>query len=385
MSQESATPKPRILCVDDDPSLLDLLSRQLRGDYDMTTAVSGEEALKVLSETPAVAVIVADMNMPRMDGATLLAHVKKHAPTVVRVMLTGESDQAVAAQAVNTGQIFRFLPKSCTREQLRQAIADSVQQHRLLVAERALLEGTLVGAIQALMDALAVVNPVAFGRAQRIRSLAAELARLAGLPRSWSLEAAALLSQLGYISVSQEVLDRVLGGGRPSSTERRQLDRVPTITCNLLRRVPRLEPVIEIIAGLDSAFPSRDAHHPTPVDVLRLAADFDRYLVQSRDPQRAYEALQAHIAQYSPTLMPLLASHIGAELQNRVVREVALNRVTVGMVLVHEVRTDTGALLVPADFEVTPGFLERLQNFPPGVVDRAVQVRVSGGPAIAAK
>lgn len=49
--------------------------------------------------------------------------------------------------------------------------------------------------------------------------------------------------------------------------------------------------------------------------------------------------------------------------------------VTSGMVLIEAVRTETGALLVPPDFEVTSGFLERLRNFPPGVVDRAVRVR----------
>lgn len=377
--------KPRILCVDDDPALLDLLSRQLRGEYYVATALSGEAALTMLSEGTALAVIVADMNMPRMDGAAVLAEVARREPTVVRVMLTGESGQTVAAQAINNGQIFRFLVKNCTKEQLREAIGDSVQQHRLLVAERALLEDTLIGAIQALMDALAIVNPTAFGRAHRIRRLVAELARLAGLRRSWSLEAAALLSQLGYLSLPQAVLERALGGHRLSSTERRQVDRVPAITCNLLRRVPRLEPVIAIISGLDAAFPLHREEHPTSVDVLRLATDFDRYLVRSKDPQRALEALQAHIARYPPILLRVLASHIGAELEESIVREVSLNRVTVGMVFLHEVRTDTGALLVPAEFEVTPGFLERMRNFPPTVVDRVVQVRISGAGAAPSK
>jgi hypothetical protein len=53
-----------------------------------------------------------------------------------------------------------------------------------------------------------------------------------------------------------------------------------------------------------------------------------------------------------------------------------LNRVSAGMVLVGEVRTETGALLVPAHFEVTASFLERLQNFPAGVGDRLVRVNV---------
>lgn len=370
-------PKPRILCVDDDAALLDLLDRHLRTDYDVSKARSGEEALAVLAVASDIAVVVADMNMPGMDGATLLARFRSEAPAIARVMLTGESDQAIAAQAINSGQIFRFLAKSCTREQLRRAIAEAVEQHHLVVAERTLLESTLLGAIQALMDALAVVNPVAFGRAQRIRRLALELARVAGLPKDWSLEAAALLSQLGYLAVPQEVLERLLAGARLTNTERRQIDRVPAVTCDLLRKIPRLEPVISAISGLDAAFGPSDAKAPTAVDVLRVAADFDRYLVQTGDPRLAIDALRAHLARYSSVLLPLLAAHIGAEIRDATIREVTLHHVTVGMVLIEEVRTDTGALLVPAEFEVTHGFLERLNNFPLGVVDKSVRVRIA--------
>jgi hypothetical protein len=188
------------------------------------------------------------------------------------------------------------------------------------------------------------------------------------------LESAALLSQLGYLSVGQEVLERMLAGGRLSNTERRQLDRVPSISCELLKKIPRLEPVVELIAGLDASFGPKDANQPTAIDILRIAADYDRYLVQTGEPELALQALRAHLARYSPSLLTLLAAHIGAEIKGTI-REVPLNMVTAGMVLIEAVRTETGALLVPPDFEVTTGFLERLRNFPPGVADRAVRVR----------
>ncbi len=385
MTQTGQAPRPGVLCVDDDPALLDLLDRHLRTDYDVSKAAGGEEALAMLASASGIAVVVADMNMPRMDGVTLLARVRQDAPTIVRVMLTGESDQAVAAQAINSGQIFRFLAKSCTREQLRRAISDAVEQHHLIVAERTLLESTLLGAIQALMDTLAVVNPVAFGRAQRIRRLAVELARIAGLQKEWSLEAAALLSQLGHLAVPQEALERLLAGGRLTNTERRQVDRVPAVTCELLRKIPRLEPVIDIISGLDAAFRPSDLEAPTTIDILRVAADFDRYFVQTGDPRLAIDALRAHLARYSPALLPILAAHIGAEIRNATIREVSLHHVTVGMVLIEELRTDTGALVVPAEFEVTHGFLERLNHFPPGVVDKSVRVRIASASEPAAR
>jgi CheY-like chemotaxis protein len=108
-------PKPGVLCVDDDAAVLDLLDRHLRTDYAMSKATNGEEALAVLAHTADIAVVVADMNMPGMNGVALLAKVRSEAPTIARVMLTGESGQAIAAQAINSGQIFRFLVPSPMR------------------------------------------------------------------------------------------------------------------------------------------------------------------------------------------------------------------------------------------------------------------------------
>jgi len=377
VSGAHASDRPIVLCVDDDRPLLDLIERHLSSDYRVLVSDSGEGAIEILAQTPGTSVVIADMKMPKMDGVTLLAKIRVQSPAVVRIMLTGDTDQAVASQAINSGQVFRFLPKSCTREQLRRAVSDAVDQHQLIVAEQTLLQGTLLGAIQALMDSLAVVNPIAFGRAHRIRRLVLDLAKRVELLPSWSLEAAALLSQLGYLAVPEAVLERMLAGDRLSNTERRQIDRVPTVTCDLLGKIPRLEPVIEMISSLDAAFESRVSDVASPLDLLRIAADFDRYLLQTGDPQRAIESIRSHVARYPSSLISSLAAHIGADQQIAAMREVVLNRVCAGMVLVDEVRTDTGALLVPAGFEVTAGFLERLRNFPPGVSDRAIRVRVT--------
>jgi hypothetical protein len=102
-------------------------------------------------------------------------------------------------------------------------------------------------------------------------------------------------------------------------------------------------------------------------------------------PQRALAAVQSHFALYSASLLPILAAHLGAELQAAIIREVALGRVTAGMVLIDGVRTDTGALVVPADFEVTTGYLERLTNFPASVTERLVRVRVYERPVATAQ
>src|ERR1700691_1194367 len=165
---------PAILCVDDEPRVVDSLAVQLRKDFQVLTAHGGHAALRMLKEGAAPMVIVSDMRMPGMDGATLLKHVKQLYPDVTRILLTGETGRATAVAAVNEGQIFRFLTKPCSTDNLRAAIDAGVTQHRVVTAERVLLQETLIWCITALVDVLAITNPVAFGHASRVKRLATD-------------------------------------------------------------------------------------------------------------------------------------------------------------------------------------------------------------------
>ena len=86
----NAQNRPRILCVDDEPRVLEGLALHLRKEYEVHSAGSGEEALKKLREVRQVSVIVSDMRMPGMDGAMLLAQVMVLYPDITRILLTGE-------------------------------------------------------------------------------------------------------------------------------------------------------------------------------------------------------------------------------------------------------------------------------------------------------
>ena len=178
---------PIILCVDDEPRVVDGLAVHLRRDYQVLAANGGNSALQILKDKGAPAVIVSDMRMPGMDGATLLKHVKQLYPETTRILLTGEPGRDAAISAVNEAQIFRFLTKPCPPDQLRSAIEAGVIQHRLMIAEKVLLQETLIGCIKALIDILAITNPVAFGRSTRVKRLATELAASIGKAGFWQL------------------------------------------------------------------------------------------------------------------------------------------------------------------------------------------------------
>lgn len=118
---------PWILFVDDDPLLLRSLQRTVYRQFKLQTASSGMEALELLatSSTPAVAVI--DQEMPEMPGIELLCRLRAISPDTVRVMLTGKADLALAIQAVNQGQVFRFLTKPVDVPMLNGVLTEAVR------------------------------------------------------------------------------------------------------------------------------------------------------------------------------------------------------------------------------------------------------------------
>ncbi|MBL8727948.1 MAG: hybrid sensor histidine kinase/response regulator [Planctomycetes bacterium] len=146
----TATTAGRILFVDDDPRLLDGIRRRLRGRFQVETAIGPEQGLEVLAAQPPFAVVVADMNMPGMDGATFLGRVQEISPDSVRMMLTGNADLDTAIAAVNGGHIFRFMQKPIGSDDLERFLCAGLQQRELVDSMRraAVAEQTLLAKSQ---------------------------------------------------------------------------------------------------------------------------------------------------------------------------------------------------------------------------------------------
>ncbi len=121
--------KGKVLLVDDDAMILASLKRQLRNQFRIEIALSGEEGLKRIEENGPYAVIVSDFSMPGMNGIEFLCRVKETDPDSVRMMLTGSADMSTAIQAVNEGSIFQFHPKPCPADTLGKAIQSGVDAY----------------------------------------------------------------------------------------------------------------------------------------------------------------------------------------------------------------------------------------------------------------
>jgi serine phosphatase RsbU (regulator of sigma subunit) len=128
--------KDKVLLVDDDDMVLAGLKRQLRNQFSIDTALSGEDALKQVRENGPYAVIVSDFMMPGMNGIEFLSRVKKTNPDTVRMMLTGTADMPTAIRAVNEGSIFQFHPKPCPADTLCQAIQSAIGEYRKVISDQ---------------------------------------------------------------------------------------------------------------------------------------------------------------------------------------------------------------------------------------------------------
>jgi CheY-like chemotaxis protein len=329
------------------------------------------------------AVIVSDMRMPGMDGATLLQHVMQVSPDTTRILLTGEPGRDAAVSAVNTAHIFRFLTKPCPPDQLKAAIEAGVGQYRLVNAERSILKETLIGCIKALVDVLAITNPVAFGRASRVKQLAMEIAERADCRQFWQLEAAALLSQLGYLSLPPELVEKLYYGENMTPDERILASGAPQLATSLLENIPRLEPVIQILVALtwtDEALARLgEGTIGLGTRILDLVLSYDTLITQGHDVNVALQTLRGRSSRFGERLIEQLAEQVGAGTTATVAREMPLRAVQPGMIIMQDVRTHMGTLLVPRGIEVTKLFLEKLRNFGPDLLNEVVKVAVQQG------
>jgi CheY-like chemotaxis protein len=382
IARPSPAVKPRILCVDDERNVLEALAANLRRAYDVVTATSGAEGLDLLASDPTIPVVISDMRMPQMNGASFLHRARDIAPDTVRMLLTGQADMATAIVAINHGYIFRFLTKPCDRDTLNTAIEAALKQHQLVTAERELLEQTLRGCVKTLVDVLALVSPAAFGRANRIKQRAVEIARALGITEAWQLEVAALLCQLGVVALPDEVCDKLQRGHLLSEAEQQMIARVPAITDQLLGNIPRIDAVRSILANHARPLPRTSTADPERKlielgsHVLRVALDLDA-LESDRDAKASPLDVLRGRGNYDKEVLAAVERLEQGEGTPQEVREVPIKDLRPGMVLVEDLLMATGALLVTRGYEITQGFLERLNNFQAGAVRGPL--RVTGG------
>lgn len=369
-----------ILIVDDEAGNRKLLDALLRAEGYLTLAASsGEDALGLIAER-APDLILLDVMMPRMDGYQLATILKASPATsnIPIVMVTARNDRSARMASLQAG-VEEFLSKPIDRAELWLRVRNLLRLKALTDAEKVLLQQTVLGSIRALVDILAIVNPAAFGRAGRIERLALELAAAASLPASWELEAAALLSQLGHVSLPAELMERASVGKPLSSQDARLLDESPKITQRLIGCIPRLENVGAILAhaSRDPAGGQPPAHIADYAAVLLNVLEFDALTSRGESVGTALETLRARSGPKDAALLTHLAALQGIVAQSPALNEILLRDVRPGMVFIDDVHTQLGTLLVSRGYEISLSFVDRMRNFAPGLLEEKVRVRLA--------
>jgi response regulator RpfG family c-di-GMP phosphodiesterase len=355
--------KEKILLVDDEVMLLDSLRRELGFRYSIDTAQSGAEGLdKIWKEGP-YAVVVSDFRMPVMDGIKFLAQVKETTPDSVRMMLTGNTDLPTAIDAINQGEIFRFLTKPCTGDQLTQALDAGLRQYQLVMAEKELLEKTLKESITMLTEVLDIVNNQAYGRSLRIQQLVAHIVREMKIKDGWQYEMAAALSQLGWIIFPPAMLEKINAGHKLDAQEELIFSKHPFLASKLLEKIPRLENVSKIIAGQNRSIddlcmnPAETEKYTIDLGshILKVCVDYDRLMLQGLLHDQILTSMQAMPGVYSSEVIRALQSLQSAQSspEFRSVDMVNLDGLEAGMMLVEPIKDKNGTVIVKANSQIT--------------------------------
>jgi response regulator RpfG family c-di-GMP phosphodiesterase len=360
----------KVLLVDDDVEILNSFQRHFHKLFQLETAQNGEEGLALLKDHP-FTVVVADYMMPKMNGIRFLSAVKEIAPDTTRIMLTGNANIHTAMDAVNEGQIFRFLSKPCTPDMLAQAIQAGIEYNRLLTAEHVLLEQTLNGSITMLVEILSLINPAAFSRAARIKKWVATIVKKINVYPNWYYDLAATLSQVGFVTLPPTLLEKIYSQKNLTEQERDLYSNHPYIARKLLEKIPRMEIIAQMVADQDKPYVNYPAlsgaqllREPAILgaQILKVAIDYDNLVSAGHSTTDIARTMAARSTMYNPQILSLIIETVSLVDSSLERRKLNLADLKPGMVIDEDIFTSDNKLLLQRGMEVTETVFTRLQN-----------------------
>jgi response regulator RpfG family c-di-GMP phosphodiesterase len=359
----------RILMVDDDAELINSFRRYFHNAYTLDTASNAKDALPLL-EGGGYLVVVSDYMMPMMDGIQFLSLARERAPDTTRILLTGYADTLVAIEAVNKGHIFRFLTKPCTPEMMEQAIQAGIEYHRLITAEKELLEKTLNGSVAMLIEILSLVNPTAFSRAARIKRSVSMMVNKLNLQPSWTYELAATLSHIGTVTLPPSLLDKLFLQKRLTDQEKMMFDNHPLVARRLIEKIPRLELIAQMIGNQEKPFFDYQTlpFSQLPKDpaiiggqLIKVAMDYDTLSNTGMSHMEIMRNLEAHKGYYNLEILYAMGEPAsgGIHWERQKVHLIGL---VAGMLVDEDLYTVDQLLLLRRGQEITETVISRLLN-----------------------
>lgn len=401
-------PLPSVLCVDDDAAVLRAAQRVLSPRFAVTTALSPAEALSIAQQAPTpFAVVVADLQMPGLSGIGLLQCIRQLSPETVRVLLSGNADLRAAVDAVNAGEIYRFITKPYEPEHLVAMVSEASAHHETLVdaAARGAVapDSQTTGYVTALNRMLEVVRPDARESAARIERRVREIVTYCSadiaIDLATDLCAAAALSQIGAASLPVDAADRIFGGAILSATDVARADGIAIASAEILANVPALAPVREILyaTAVRVAAPpgASTATHGSVAGVAGVREGVDlagRILAaaivadQCSRQGMVNPAPVLEASGVSPALRERVRTILARDDESARVRTIPLAEVRPGMTLAADVVAPSGVLFAARGQVVTAALVARLhESWDGALLSQLVRVSTYAGVVAAAR
>lgn len=366
----------KVLVVDDDPEILKSYKKQFSGVVDIFTAEEPWLALEIIKRSGPFALLVSDFNLPGMNGLELIAETSKIAPDTVSILLTGYANLDLALKAINEGRVFRFLTKPCAHKDMAGSFIAAINYYRHRITERDTLERTFNGCVQMLTDVIALSTPMAFSRARKLRALATKVAPHIGIGNLWDFETAAIFSQLGYVTLPHQLLEKITLKLAPTAVEELMLAKVPEAGEKLLKNIPRLENIARIVRYCEknfdgSGYPEDDLsleNLPLESRALKILEAILRLEEETEDFDVISTKIRNGKGSFDPDLTELILAELEISSLSQITDEIEIMKIPVadlkiGDMLLADVETAEGKLLFSGGNEVTQIILTKLLNY----------------------
>ncbi|MFC7290711.1 response regulator [Hirschia litorea] len=372
----------RVLFVDDDENLLSAIKRNLRKDLDIVVATGAIEGLRKLDKSGPFSVIVSDQNMPKVDGATFLAKVKTHFPRVVRVMLTGNTDQQTAVSATNEAEVFRFVGKPCSTTHLLKVVREAHDHHLRMSTEAYVLEETVAGTIKIMTDMLAMAYPDRFKRTCMVTRWAEVACKTLNIPYTWELKTACALWPIGDTLLPAELAEKRNSEESLTSEERALVLTSCVSASEMIGNVPRLQGVAKLML-MSTPAGSKMAENVTltpDARLLRILIDVARCM-NPDEPNKvnaAFNHLVKNINSYDAglfTALPPILANVQHGTSVKELKEITAGSLSKGDLLTTDLVDDTGKLILASGqivSETTANAVSRL--YAGGVISMRLKV-----------
>ena len=406
--EDTAIDKPTVLFVDDEKSILSSLRRLFRtSPLNVVTALGGEEGLAAFEKNQ-IDLVISDMRMPNMDGATFLAKVAEQWPDTVRILLTGYADLESTISAVNKGKIYRYISKPWDENDLRITVEQALEKKALERERDQLLKLTkkqndelrtfndelekkVDEKTQQVRDTFNDViliftqfielreGTASAGHGKRVASLAREMAQKLGLDKKLTVDIylAGLLHDIGKVGLSDDIVKRDYT--ELSNEERKQVEKHVTTGPGILMSLPLLENPANMIRSHHerfdgSGYPDGLVKDKIPVGarILAIANEYDNllsgYLLgKAASPAEAAEYIKKYSGKYyDPEAVEVFCQIADA---NRVLEEKATDlKINIeflqeDMVLARDLLTSEGVLLLSKGLRLTTKVIEKIVSF----------------------